>query len=162
VPIVTSFRACLLQACALCLVHSFVVSLSVLVTIPFFFEWVDFPSGHAEPKCYFPGIDLVVLAGRPKSEGVFLGAFPFSRFGSVQIIKDRLSVEVVEGDSGAVVLHTVKVEDLRVNPEYARGCFVAKVTAISVDSGRRVVPPLERPELRYLLEKPRFRSTFLR
>jgi len=89
----------------------------------------------------------VVLAGRPKSEGVFLGAFPFSRFGSVQAIKDRLSVEVTEGESGAVILQTVLVEDLIVNPEYAKGCFVVKVKAIEVDTGRRVEPPFDRPEL---------------
>jgi len=88
-----------------------------------------------------------VIAGRPKSEGVFLGAFPFSRFGNVQAIKDRLSVKSVEGETGAVYLQTVSVSDLRVNPEYAKGCFVATIKEVWVDTGERVVPPFDRSEL---------------
>jgi len=60
----------------------------------------------------------VVLAGDPHKEGVFLGA---------------------------VILRTGKVEELRVNPDYARGCFVAKITKVDIDTGWRVVPPFERP-----------------
>jgi len=125
-------------------VCSFVVSLSV--TISRFFDWIDWPPSRPS-RCLFPFTDFVVLAGDPHREGVFLGLFPFSRFGSVQIIKDRFSVELTEGATGAVILRTVRVEDLQVNPAYARGCFVAKITKVDVNTGRFLVPPFERPEL---------------
>jgi len=119
---------------------------SLSVTISRCFTWIDWPP--ARPVwCFFPFTDFVVLAGDPHKEGVFLGLFPFSRFGSVQHIRDRFSVELTCGETGAVILRTIKVEELRVNPDYARGCFVAKITEVDFDTGRRVVPPFERPEL---------------
>mmetsp|Transcript_29343 Transcript_29343/g.60150 ORF Transcript_29343/g.60150 Transcript_29343/m.60150 type:complete len:188 (+) Transcript_29343:285-848(+) len=134
------------------LVHSHVtlsgacVCCAFVRIIPSYFDWVDLPSRRSGFG-FSPGVDLVVLAGNPTRQGAFLGAFPFQRFPTVQAIVDRLSVKLIDGDTGAELLRTVRVEDLRVNPVYARGCFVATVVECDVLTGRFIEPPFSNPDL---------------
>jgi len=111
-----------------------------------YFVWVDLPT-RRDAFGFSPGVDFVVLAGSPTRDCSFLEAFPFQRFPTVQAIVERLSVKLIDGDSGAEILLSVLVEDLSVNPVYAKGCFVATVTEFDQQTGRFIDPPFANPEL---------------
>jgi len=117
-------------------------TVSSSVTISRHFDWVDFPPRRFVPR-FSPGIDFILLAGCPEEQGAFLGAFPFQRFPTVVSIRERLSVLLICGDTGREILRSVRVEDLRVNPIYAPGCFVATIIEFDQFTGRVIPPPFE-------------------
>jgi len=124
----------------LCPARVIAVCLSVTISRPF--DWVDLPPLRS-PDYFSPGVDFVILAGYPQGTGAFLGAFPFQRFPNVEAIVRRLSVKLIVGHSGEEVLLSVRVEDLRVNPIYARGYFVATIIETTSPTGRFIDPPFQ-------------------
>jgi len=124
----------------LCPARVIAVCLSVTISRPF--DWVDLPP--LRPLDYYsPGVDFIILAGWPQGNGAFLGAFPFQRFPTVDSIVQRLTVKLIVGQTGEEVLRSVRVEDLRVNPIYARGYFVATIIETSSSTGRFIDPLFE-------------------
>ena len=113
------------------------------------FQHVDFPPHQHPPqfRLFAPGEDFWIVGGQPRLTGHFRGAFPFSRFPSLDSIRKRLTVNLVVDDTLELIQQTVSLSVIEINSAAARGCRLVTVTQRVISTGIFAVVEVEPVQL---------------